>query len=63
MLAILEYESTLQAFKISFARTCVVMDVKGEFLESFKVETGYGNEFEVIIEYSWNAEKVCTKCN
>lgn len=39
------------------------MDVEGEFPEIFKVETEYQNEFEVIVEYSWNPKKVCTKCN
>lgn len=33
------------------------MDVGRNFLEIFKVKTETGNEFEVIVEYSWNPKK------
>lgn len=46
-------ELTVLASRISFARICIVKDVDGEFSEKFIVETGFGNKFEVKVEYNW----------
>lgn len=40
-------------------RICIVMDVEGEFPESFKVQTEFGREFEVVVEYCWNHKNLC----
>lgn len=45
-------ESTLQTSRISFARICIVMEMDGDFPEKFIVETEFGKEFEVRVEYN-----------
>lgn len=48
----------MQASRSVLARICMVMNVDGEFSESIKVETEFGREFEITVEYSWNPRQV-----